>query len=384
MYKLKAISELKTSDDFDYIIQGGAFLGSGGGGPIAAGMQIKEDLLAHGQTIQLISPDVLTGDEAYGAVVAFMGSPSAGSHGIDLETPTNAFNALMALAPTKAFTYTMPIEIGAGNSLVPMTVAARLQIPVTDGEGAGRAVPKIQNTTFAQTTSPCPAALSNGKTADYPTIDNLINLKDLPMNQMSDALEAYCLKLMEIPEFGSMGGLATFMMQGDAASKTLIPGTLSLSYAIGQAICGALEEKQPLDQVLCAALDFMGITYYAFGKATVSDIIVPGTHGDLDLGRVILTDDQQHQMILSYENENLFATVDGNPWAMAPDLICYLNLETGAMSNVEIAKGDTVVVFGIPCQPQMRQADIVDSFMSELENLKVYSGPYIPIEQLHS
>lgn len=383
MTLINKITALQTPEDFDYIIQGGAFLGSGGGGPIAAGIQMKEDLLNHSLPIVLIDPNsLLNTPQAYGAVVAFMGSPSAGAEGIDLETPTNAFNALMPLTPQKKFSFVMSIELGAGNSLVPMTVASRLGIPIVDGDGACRAVPKIQMTTYAQSVAATPSALSNGKTEDFPTINNIIELSDIPQDQIADALEAYCLKIMEIPAFGSMGGLATFMMQGNQVSQSVIQGSLSYSYAIGRAISCACQNNVAPENDLKILLKNLNTYFYTFGLATVTNIKKPGNAGDLDVGTITLKDNLDQIMTLSYENETLFAELNGKPWAMAPDLICYLTAN-GAISNVEIEVGTELILFGIPCHPQMRQSTIVNSFMSELTQLGIYSGPYCPIETLH-
>ena len=155
--KLTKIKELVKQEEFEYIVMGGTFLGSGGGGPLAAGKQIIQDILSHGKAVQIVQVEELMNDpDQSGAVIAFMGSPSAGVSGIDLETPTNAFNALCHFKP---LTFGMLIELGGGNSVVPMSVAVRKNIPIVDGDGAGRAVPKIQNTTYAQGISPSPSAL---------------------------------------------------------------------------------------------------------------------------------------------------------------------------------------------------------------------------------
>ena len=60
-----------------------------------------------------------------------------------------------------------PAEIGGMNALGPLTVAARLNIPVIDCDGMGRAFPKLQHfAPFMYGLDPYPAVLSNnhGKT----------------------------------------------------------------------------------------------------------------------------------------------------------------------------------------------------------------------------
>ncbi len=375
------ITELVEKKDFEYIIMGGAFLGSGGGGPVAAGKQIMEDVLAHKVPVKVVDVQTLKSQHGLnGAVVAFMGSPSAGAQGIDLETPTNAFNALENFKPLD---FAMLIEIGAGNSMVPMSVAVRKNIPILDGDGAGRAVPKIQNTTYAQVTSPSPAALSNGKQKGLPTVDNIILMRDIPQNQMADALEAYSLNILEIPTFGQMGGLATYMLSSEEVESATIGGTLTLSYEIGKVILDAIEAGGEATENLKKYFQGVKTPCYTFEKGTITKIETPSDKsGDLDLGTVTVEDGEGNTLLLSYENENLFATLNGKPWAMAPDLICYLG-ETGAMSNVEIQIGDKVTIFGLAANEKMRSKNIVDGFMSELKALDIYNGEYISIENLH-
>lgn len=381
MENLKRISTLSTKEDFEYIILGGALLGSGGGGPISAGLQIMDDILLHGGKIFVVQPEEIAHrSDLYGAVVAFMGSPSAGAHGIDLETPTNAFNALSVVKP---LSFAMLIELGAGNSMVPMSVAVRKKIPIVDADGAGRAVPKIQNTTYAQSTSPSPAALSNGEQESKPTIDNLIFMRDLPQEKMADSLEEYCLELLNTSTFGQMGGLATYLLSGEEVIRAAIPGTVTLSYYVGRIIIDSIKSKNDPVSSLRVFFKSLGIPFYSFGYGEV--IKCPNSNepdNGLDVGIVCIRDDSCVILELKYENENLFASIDGKPWGMAPDLLCYISKD-GPLSNVEIKLGDCVSVLGIGCNQALRTSSIVKSFMDELKRLDIYKGEYIPIEKIH-
>lgn len=52
----KRIRSLKTKDDFMNIIVGGAFLGSGGGGPIEAGISMMEEVLSLKKEVKVLLP----------------------------------------------------------------------------------------------------------------------------------------------------------------------------------------------------------------------------------------------------------------------------------------------------------------------------------------
>ena len=68
----------------------------------------------------------------------------------------------------------MPIEVGGGNSLVPV-IAARRGIPLVDADAMGRAFPESQMVTFHLEGIPCPVAMADerGNSALMHTIDGV-------------------------------------------------------------------------------------------------------------------------------------------------------------------------------------------------------------------
>lgn len=381
------ITEISTEEDLLCLIMGGAFLGSGGGGPMNMALSLKDYILTFEKTIPVIQPESLAGTgNSSGAISAFMGSPETGSHGLDMSTPGNAFCELERITEQKKMDFSLLIEIGALNSLVPFSVAARMGIPVVDCDGAGRAVPKLQNTTYAQKISAVPAALANGKRQGYPTIANIIDMKDVPWDTLAGTLEDYSLDILNIKAFGQVGGLAAYITQGPDVASNTVNGTVSLSYGIGKRIRDCLELGKDVASGVTAYLKDAGIASYLFGEGTVTEVHSPSGNtasGNLDVGYVIVTDDQNNQLKLSYENENLFATLNGNPWAMAPDLICYAG-PMGAVSNVEVQEGQRLSIIGVAANSKIRTDGVVKSFMDELKRLGLYDGPYIPIERLQA
>lgn len=396
MEKLSRIYVLKGKEDFLNIIQGGAFLGSGGGGPIAAGEEMLEEILKDGGEVVVISPEELEGrEDLFGAVVAFMGSPSQGTKGIDMNSPLKAFNSLELYVPDKNLAFALPIEIGAGNSLVPIVTAIKKKIAVVDADGAGRAVPKIQNTTYALACDATPAALANGKSdaIEQAEICNIINIEGIDKKSIPDKLESYALELCETEEFGGMGGLALYLLNGKQVTQNTIAGTLSLTYQVGKAIRASsiTDSNQTSVDSLKVFLNTIGWTYFTFGRAKVIEVKKPveikksaiNDENGLDYGYVLVEDQYNNIMKLSYVNENLFAVInDKKIWAMGPDLICYLT-DNGAISNVEIEVGMEVTIFGLKALEQMRNPIIIDSFMQVLKDAGIYSGEYIKIEDLN-
>lgn len=390
MKNIIPIKKLSRKEDYLNIMLGGAFLGSGGGGPLKAAQEIIDEILKDGGYVTIVQPEDLEGrKELNGAVVAFMGSPSQGAKGIDMSSPVRAFDTLGELVTSGKLDFTLPIEIGAGNSLIPVMVAVKRGIAVADTDGAGRAVPKIQNTTYALECNATPAVLANGNTGDEKNADicNIIKISGLDKEKVPDALEAYALKLCDLPQFGGMGGLAMYLLNAADILSNTIPGTLSLTYWIGETIRRALSDASEIDpaEALKDFLEKAGWKYYVFGEGKVTEVQKPSSDNDngLDYGYVIIDDGAGNAMKISYVNENLYAVVnDMRCWAMAPDLICYITKE-GPVSNVEIAEGMKVTVFGLPSMRQMRNPQIIATFMQILHDTGIYKGKYVSIEDLH-
>ena len=116
---------------------GGGFLGAGGGGSVREGAKLVDRILQFGTGVELASADEID-DEAWGAVIAGMGSPVASRSNPRTYSPTWAMETLAEAMGFEA-AFVIPFETGAGNSLTPMQVAIQKNIPVVDGDPVGRA-----------------------------------------------------------------------------------------------------------------------------------------------------------------------------------------------------------------------------------------------------
>lgn len=395
---IKKISILKTKEDFMNIIVGGAFLGSGGGGPIEAAIEMMNEILNKNKEIKVYRPEELLGkNNLNGAVVAFVGSPTAGTRGIDFNSPVNALESLKVFTPNNTIDFTLQIELGAGNSMASIMVAALRDLFIVDGDGAARAVPKIQMTTYALNATPVPAAFSNGIKDDKKkvSIDNIIMMKGISSELIPDKLEEYCLELCETKEFDGMGGMALYLMNGDEVNKNVIPYTLSLMYYLGSEINKAFNSNLSFKPVeaLKIALNNIKWKFYTFENAKVIKIkkIESENGKGLDKGFVILENINGDIMEINYVNENLFSILKEKDnekekiWAMAPDLISYMSNENyGALSNVELREGMIVTIFGLKSDIKIRNSRIIKAFEETLNEFNIYDGEYIPIENLHN
>ncbi|MBV7273888.1 DUF917 family protein [Clostridium sp. PL3] len=374
--------------DMEYIIQGAAFLGSGGGGGIEDAHIIEENIFTNTSYVEIKNvSDVKSGES--GAVVALMGAPSALKESADFTSPKRAFELLQQIKGNN-FSYCLPIEVGAVNSLVPMLVASQLGIPVIDADGAGRAVPQLETTTLAMANiSPSPAALVNSITEKFPSYAVSISLDKVKLpdgKAQADLMEEAARNMIDLKDFGQVGALSMYYIPQSKLEEGVIPDTLKYAHNIGKVIVDGSQTGKSIEN-LKSWFKNNKIKYFTFDESEVIEVKAAssGQGGGFNIGIVKVKNKSGDVVTINYENENLFAYLNENtknPWAMAPDLICYMT-DKGALSNMEIKKGQTVTIFGLPCNSKMRRKFITDRFMQILKSLKIYDGSYIPIEIIH-
>lgn len=384
------LKKINSLEQLNNIVLGGAFLGSGGGGGIEDGKKMAKFIIDNCQEISVYQPDDIPINlkNKKGAVVCFTGSPKAGQSNPIYHAPYNAVQALQDTMKEK-IEFLLPVEIGGVNSLAPLTVASKNNdIAIIDGDGAGRAVPQLENTLYAtKGISVYPNGVANDPSGTkYPLVYSSFNITNSSNNvtdSPADVLESLVRSLFDAKEYGEQGGVASYTMTGQKVKDVVIKNTLSLTHELGRLINKSLtDRKSPIKPVL-NFLDSLQWKYYSFGPAKVTKISEPVPTGGFDKGRIEIQNGTK-KLNLIYENENLFAYYDGdqnNIWAMAPDLICYIN-DQGPVTNVEIKEGLDITVIGIAVNNAMRINKITDRFMTILSNLQCYKGSYIPIENL--
>ncbi len=148
-------------EDVEALALGAWILGTGGGGDPYYKLMNAKLLYRRGHSVTLIDPHALA-DDALVAVVSTMGAPLVAQ-----ERLPDAYHALRPVRAMEAFLgrpfdAVMSSEIGGGNGVQPIMVAALTGYSVVDADGMGRAYPELQMTSFAVADLPCaPFALSD-------------------------------------------------------------------------------------------------------------------------------------------------------------------------------------------------------------------------------
>ena len=329
------------------IVKGATFLGAGGGGSPKVALPIAEQI----REVTLVKPEDIS-DNSNVVVLLGMGSPvvsvSVGYRG-ELIYALERFEKVVG----KRIDYIVPFETGAANFLKPLHAGAAKGLPVVDGDGAGRAVPELQLTTFCLhdiPISPLSVADSEGNFAIlYPV----------------DAYLAEKLARAVTTVFGGIAGLVCQPMTGKQLKEAVIPDTLSIAEKVGKAIREAKEcRRDPVGAIIEAT----GGTILAKGRVTKKTEEVKA---GFDYGRVFLED-----IIVDYKNENIIAWRGGKPIIMVPDLICWLTTDGEPLTNADIKEGLEVAAIGKRAHEKWKTPQGFKLFGHILESVG-YKGGYI-------
>ena len=244
-------------------VAGAAFLGAGGGGSPLQGNKLVGEIIEAGKTVEVRPPDEVP-DDGFVASVYGMGAPSASRLGYRNEH-LRAHEMFNRYNPKK-IEFVVPFEIGAGNTAVPLHSGAFMEVPVVDGDPAGRAVPELQLTTFhiyGVPISPMSIAGASGEGG---------------MLYLRTAESAETIGRSIAHFYGDMAGCVSYPMDGATLKKFVITGTLSLAERTG----GIMRRLQPSGDAISERLQKeMGMVELGRGLVTKK---VTEARGGFDYG----------------------------------------------------------------------------------------------------
>lgn len=321
------------------IAYGSTVLGTGGGGDPYLGTLAALDSARRYGPVRLVDADELP-DEATVAFPFLVGAPVPFLEKLGVGPELVAVHEGLERFLGRRVDAVMSAEVGGANSTLPMSLAARVGIPVVDGDLIGRAFPEIQLcvlTLHGIPASPIVAADEHGNIVVIETVSN--DWAERLARATSICFGAICVAI-------------GYAINGRETKTLTLRGTISWAEQIGRAIRLARAEKRD------------GLT--AVLEATGGEILFRGKIVDVErrteqgwaLGEALLEgmeEDANHQMRLRFQNENLVAVRDGRIVASVPDLITVLDAETGAAVTTEqLRYGFRVAVLGLACHPVWR------------------------------
>jgi uncharacterized protein len=384
--------------DFSDIATGAAVLASGGGGSYHDALGILAQLAERGWsgTVPVHDYDGKTN----ACVLALMGSPDAAESmsldGIE-QSIGNTVTAFRDMTQ-QSLGCVVPVEIGPINSLIPLIAASLSNNAigwVVDGDGAGRAVPELPQTTYGGsgvlTASPC--VLANDATTPAAVQSALLNA--------SSAAQVETLAGGILAAFGSYAGIALWAstaQNGFALEGNYLPGTLEQTRLLGNYLTSSGAPPSTAEIASRIADISQRTASPLVTNAYITAVTQSTTGASLDTGIIRLDDTPEparstHTHYLYNLNENLilYSSHSDAPIALAPDSICYYSESTGrGFSNADddlapyfdFDKGATtgrpVSLIKVAAATQLRQAPgVVASFAQVLREIG-YAGamPY--------
>ncbi|MDO5358447.1 DUF917 domain-containing protein [Slackia faecicanis] len=352
-------------EDIDDIALGSSLLGSGGGGdPYMGRLEAIAAVKEHGP-VTLLDVDEVPDDWTV-APICGVGAPS-----VSLEKGTNGIEypkvrAMMErMLDTKLDAFLLS-EAGGMNSMVPISAAARAGLPLVNADGMGRAFPGIQQDTFTLngvSTNPFVIADEKGNCTVLYTIDN-------------DWTERIGREITT-----ASGGQVTTLaspMTGAKMKTSVVKGTVDYAQKLGRIIRTASDAQGEEPE----AFFLRESGAMRFFKGKICDVLRE-TRDGFNFGKVTLEgigEDKGREAVVEFQNENIYAEVDGEIVATVPDLICLVDSETFVPVTTENLKyGKRVLVVGLPCDPAWRTEGGLELAGPRWFGLDV---DYVPIEEL--
>jgi uncharacterized protein len=330
------MKRLLGPDSLRALSRGCAILGAGGGGDayvtLLQALQATEDF----GPVPLVDLDELDDDAlimpcaGIGATTVVLEKFENGDEGVRLREHLQFMTGCQVAA-------LMPVEIGGGNGLLPITWAARIGLPVVDADGMGRAFPEVPQVAMHLAGIPAsPAVMTDER-------GNVLVFRTISGHWMERLERAAAV------EFGGAASSAEFSLTAAQARGATVRNSVSKAIGIGEALAGAT--SSPLEALIAK----MGAFQLVTGK--VLDVERHTTSGFVRGNVVIegLGDDTGRLIRLELQNENLVALERGRVLASVPDLITVLDSETADAIATEVLRyGQRVTVIAFPCDPVWR------------------------------
>jgi hypothetical protein len=249
-----------TESELHKIALGACFLGSGGGGGLKTSSDFITYYLANlsedkkNRKLKIVDLKDVTAGQT-GIVGAYIGAPQKAG---DIKCPDAVCKGIEKFVNDmkgkdqnfKAIDYIIPGEIGAVSTITACLTAHKLDIPVLNVDGAGRAVPTLDLVTFTTNAqvSVNPTILCSEKTDKDPVYH--LETLEIPNGTGPGAasrMESRARSEISKPEFGQKAGLVMWYFDDLTKFKVnphaFVQGTLTFCQKLG----GAIQSK-PKDE----------------------------------------------------------------------------------------------------------------------------------------
>ncbi|CCH41925.1 hypothetical protein BN7_1464 [Wickerhamomyces ciferrii] len=330
-YKPKIVDDewIISETDLEFLRIGTYILGCGGGGDPYPQYLIARNLLRKGQVMKVVDVDFKQNYESIS--VGFCGSPTVSTERLQGSEIKTAYSLLNFKGDIESV---VSLEIGGGNGFQGLLLGAELNAKVIDADLMGRAYPMIwQIFPVALSDEPfySPCAFSDGNGND-------VMVSKTKTNQHAEKIVRSALS-----ELGSFVGLVSSIKN---VNSLVIRNSISLAWRIGRAVTLAKQKSdiENLPEHIIKSVSPTGAKKLFTGKIIG---IEKKVHKGYVFGEVII-EDGNHTLRIPFQNENIYAELDGEVVASVPDLITVIDADTGeAVGTPDYKYGLLVVVLTI-------------------------------------
>ncbi len=362
--------KILTRIEIEALVDGATILGVGGGGSPERGLASLLEQFDRGRKLVLASIDELNEDDLL-ASPYFVGSVAPTVPKIKLpaviDDPIAQAIKLLEEKLGRKVAGTVASEIGGGNTAASLAIAAKLGIPMVDGDLMGRAGPELHQSTvhiFGFTMYPA-AIVSN--TGNQMVVDSYASIDDY------EAIARYASVISQ----GHVAVVDTPLTKPQA-KRCVIQGMISKCIAIGNARKNAVQKNEDAAKAVTKELRNGKIIF----SGKVSNYSWKDERGFL-LGEAQIEGNGEWKgsKLKSWiMNEHIMCWINEKPAVMSPDLIAFLDPRTGAgVTNDKLAKDMDVIVVGASINDVWRTPRGLDLFGPRHFG---FAFDYVPFEKL--
>lgn len=209
--------------EIEDIATGAALLGAGGGGDPYVGKLVAIGAVQECGPVTLLDPAEVP-DDALVVPIAMMGAPTVlAEKAIGGNEYKKLFDMVSKFFGREIYAF-MPIEAGGVNSMLPIAAAARLNMPMVDVDGMGRAFPELQMVTFTIggiKATPMALVDEKGNSCIFETITNKWT------EELARSVTMSC---------GASVSVSLYSMSGKQMKEFGVHGIVTRSQRLGEAI----------------------------------------------------------------------------------------------------------------------------------------------------
>lgn len=370
--KLKRdMKKVLSVSDIEDLIVGATILGVGGGGNPAQGQKSLMEQYNLGNKLQVWSLDEFSDKDLF-ASPYFVGSvappdPNKKKAPKIVDDPITVAFRLLEGKLGKRVSATVATEIGGGNTAASIAIAAKQDIPTVDGDLMGRAGPELhQSTTHIFGASMAPAAIAS-ETGNEILVERYASIDDY------EAIARYASVVS-----GGHVAVVDSPLKTETAQKCVVKGTLTKCIELGRVRRETIAAgKDPVEEI-SRTLDNGSVIFegevleyswkddrgFLFGDAKVKG---SGKYSGKTLKSWIM-------------NEHIMSWIDEAPAVMPPDLIIFLESDTGlGITNDRLRKNMKVKVIGASIDRVWRRERGLELFGPRRFGLNY---DYVPFEKI--